>query len=135
MNRVVVVLLLMFLFSSRGFCFEYSYGQPRGMDSDLEYIISKMEKKRFGRTNMNGDIYPRLDNLDIDVFGTVQDGDYSTRLNRLRHAFSASNKDIERTLPPMQSRDFRPFFRTGRPTSMPTPPEYYSNLFNDFMSW
>ena len=39
MNRVVVVLLFMFLFSSVGYCFEYSYGQPSGVDADLEYII------------------------------------------------------------------------------------------------
>ena len=103
-------------------------------DSDIEYLLGKMENNKFGRTYSNTNIENRLDRLDSLVFGAIQAGDYKTRLNRLKHAFSAeTTREYKTSLP--KKRHIKERFSAGYPTSMPANGDYYSSLEQDFHSW
>lgn len=100
-------------------------------ESDMEYLLSKMENKRFGQTYAGLDIENRLDRLDSQMFGAIQSGDYKTRLNRLKHAFSAEST---RSYKAKNSRlkAFKEMFSSGYPTSIPADEDYYSSLNSMF---
>lgn len=105
-------------------------------DSDIEYLLSKMEKNRFGTSYSNFDVENRLDRLDSQVFGAIQTGNYKTRINRLKHAFSAESTRAykNKSYNPKRNR-FRDMFSSGSPTSIPASEDYYSSLENSYRSW
>jgi len=103
-------------------------------DNDIEYLLSKMEKNKFGTNYSNQNIENRLDRLDSQMFGTIQAGDTKTRLNRLKHAFSAQASREYKNRTQNKNR-FRDTFSSGYPTSMPASNDYYSSLEQDFHSW
>lgn len=107
------------------------YSKGKMDESDMEYLLSKMEDKRFGVTYSGLDIENRLDRLDSQVFGAIQSGDYKTRLNRLKHAFSA---EATRSYKAKNNKvkAFKEMFSSGYPTSIPAHPDYYSALDNFF---
>lgn len=111
---------------------KYSMNSIKG--SDVEYLLSRMERNRFGQEYSNLDIDNRLDRLDSQVFGAIQSGDYKTRLNRLKHAFSAESTRSYKTKK-QKLNDFREFFSSGSPTSIPASEDYYSSLDNGFSAW
>ena len=107
------------------------YSRGHMDESDMEYLLSKMENKRFGQTYAGLDIENRLDRLDSQMFGAIQSGDYKTRLNRLKHAFSA---EATRSYKAKNSRvkAFKEMFSSGYPTSIPADEDYYSSLNSMF---
>ncbi len=111
--------------------FDNKYSKGKMDESDMEYLLTKMENKRFGQTYSDLDIDNRLDRLDSQVFGAIQSGDYKTRLNRLKHAFSA---EATRSYKAKNSRlkTFKEMFSSGYPTSIPADEDYYSSLNSMF---
>lgn len=110
------------------------YSQKPLKESDVEYLLSKMEQNRFGASSSDVDIENRLDRLETQVFGTIQSGDYKTRINRLKHAFSAEASRSYKTRNQKTNR-FKEMFSSGYPTSIPADSNYYSSLDDDFSVW
>lgn len=98
-------------------------------DSDIEYLLSKMEKNSFGRNYNTLDIDSRLDRLEAQMFGAIQCGDYKNRLNRLKQAYSAESTRNYK-VKEKKINKFKEFFSTGYPTSIPAREDYYSSLRN-----
>ena len=111
-----------------------SYSSNPLNESDIDYLLKKMEKKSFGKIYSNLPTEIRIDRLDSQMFGAIQTGDFKTRLNRLKHAYSAEStrnyKEKDR-----KQNQFREFFSSGYPTSIPARGDYYSSLRDDFQSW
>ena len=103
------------------------YSRGKMDESDIEYLLSKMENKRFGQTYSNLDIDNRLDRLDSQMFGAIQSGDYKTRLNRLKHAFAAESSRSYKAKT-SKLNNFKEMFSSGYPTSIPASSDYYSSL-------
>lgn len=111
-----------------------SYSTTPLKESDVEYLLKKMEKNSFGRTYDTLSIENRIDRLDAQMFGAIQSGDHKTRLNRLKHAYSAeSTRDYKEKGRKLSK--FKEFFSTGYPTSIPASGDYYSSLRNGFGAW
>lgn len=106
-----------------------NYSKISVKDSDIEYLLSKMEKNSFGQTYDSLGIENRLDRLEAQMFGAIQSGDYKSRLNRLRHAYSAESTRDYKAKGKKLNR-FKEFFSTGYPTSLPADEDYYSSLRN-----
>ena len=98
-------------------------------DSDIEYLLSKMERNCFGKCYNTLGIENRLDRLEAQMFGAIQSGDYKSRLNRLRHAYSAESTRSYKAKNKKLNR-FKEFFSNGYPTSIPADEDYYSSLRN-----
>lgn len=106
-----------------------NYSKNSVKDSDIEYLLSKMERNSFGQTYNTLGIENRLDRLEAQMFGAIQSGDYKSRLNRLRHAYSAEATRDYKAKGKKVNR-FKEFFSTGYPTSLPADEDYYSSLRN-----
>ena len=111
-----------------------SYSSNPINESDIDYLLKKMEKRSFGKIYSNLPTETRIDRLDSQMFGAIQTGDFKTRLNRLKHAYSAESTRDYKEKDRKQNR-FREFFSSGYPTSIPTRGDYYSSLRDDFQSW
>ena len=101
-------------------------------DTDIAYLLSRMEKKKFNNNYNSLSIDERLAKLENNVFGAAQSGDYVNRVNRLKQAFSAeANSDTSQQMATTNNRranPFKSFFSSGAPTSIPVDPNYYSSL-------
>ena len=111
-----------------------SYSSNPLNESDIDYLLKKMEKRSFGKIYTNLPTETRIDRLDSQMFGAIQTGDFKTRLNRLKHAYSAESTRNYKEKDRKQNR-FREFFSSGYPTSIPARGDYYSSLRDDFQSW
>lgn len=110
------------------------YSQQPLKESDIEYLLSKMEINKFGTASPQVDVENRLDRLEVQIFGTIQSGNYKTRLNRLKHAFSAQAGRGYKTRNQKTNR-FKEMFSSGYPTSVPVDNDYYSSLDDGFSVW
>lgn len=104
-------------------------------NTDIEYLLSKMERNKFSQTYSDMDIDTRLNNLESEVFGASQSGDFNTRLNRLRHAFSSEANTISSSTIKNKLDSIKKFFSSGSPTSMPAPTDYYTTLEDELPTW
>lgn len=111
-----------------------SYSGNPVKDSDIEYLLTRMERNSFGRTYDSLGIEDRLDRLEAQMFGAVQSGDFKSRLNRLKHAYSAESTRDYKVKGKKLSR-FKEFFSSGYPTSIPADEDYYSSLNRGFSAW
>lgn len=106
------------------------FNKYNSKNADISYLLSKMEKKKFRENYESMSIDDRLSQLETEVFGASQSGDYITRVNRLKQAFASEANGNQNTMARQSINPFKSFFSAGSPTSMPVGSDYY-NSFND----
>ena len=112
MIRLVIllaVILIQFLFSgvnasvtdyANGYRHYPHYAHYRGYrESTDSKKMSELEKYTLNRTYQNDTLMRRLQRLEMETFGAVQDGDYYTRYNAVQSAiYSRPKQNYKKTL-------------------------------------
>lgn len=103
------------------------------IDARTEQILSQTERKILNRDYYGENELDRLERLELELFGTVQQGSYQNRLNLIARNAGSRRSGVLSALSEIFSlRDFRGGYATGYTPPVYVPSSYSAGSYNNY---